>query len=105
MNTHEKDPYLNGISHYDDLESQVNNVIAGKAPNSFDFKKMLKNPLVYLTAIFVIFMVILWVWSPGFIKDENGSTKIVLLLLIPAILAALSAGALWFFWLRKIHVE
>jgi hypothetical protein len=105
MNTHEKDPYLNGISHYDELGTQVNNVIAGKAPNSFDFKKMLKNPLVYLTAIFVIFMVILWVWSPGFVKDEKGATKIMLLLIISAIVAVLSSGALWFFWLRKIHVE
>lgn len=105
MNTHEKDPYLNGISRYDDLESQVNNVIAGKAPNSFDFKKMLKNPLVYLAVIFVVFLVAIWVWSPSFVKGEKGSTKIGLLLLIPAIIAIVGSGALWVFWLRKIPSE
>ena len=34
------DAYLDGITHYDDLEHQVNNVISGKPPSSFDFQKL-----------------------------------------------------------------
>ena len=50
--TTQQDAYLDGMNNYDELEHQVNNVIAGKAPNSFDFQKILKNPLVYLGATF-----------------------------------------------------
>jgi len=106
MNTYQKDPYLNGLSHFDDLESQVNNVISGKAPNSIDFKKILKNPMVYLIGCFVIFMTILWVWSPGWLKqDDSKNIKIWLVILISIILSGISSGALWFFWLRKISVD
>ena len=35
--TTQQDAYLDGMNNYDELEHQVNNVIAGKAPNSFDF--------------------------------------------------------------------
>ena len=69
MNTH--DPYLIGISHYDNLDSQVNNIVSGKSPTSFNFSKLLKNPWVYLGTIFLIFLIILWVWSPSFLHNSK----------------------------------
>jgi len=98
--TTQQDPYMDGMNNYDELEHQVNNVIAGKAPNSFDFQKILKNPLVYLGVTFLIFLIILWFWSPGFIKDDEDNTKIWLILVITASLSLASTGAIWWFFLR-----
>ena len=78
-----------------------NNVIAGKPPNSFDFQKILKNPLVYLGATFLIFLIILWFWSPGFMKDDEEKTKLWLLLVITTSLSLASTGAIWWFFLKK----
>ena len=102
--TTQQDPYLDGINNYDALEHQVNNVIAGKAPNSFDFQKILKNPLVYLGATFLIFLIILWFWSPGFMKDDEEKTKLWLLLVITTSLSLASTGAIWWFFLKKKKV-
>ena len=43
--------YNRSLSSYDHLESQVNNVVAGKSPNSLNLSQMFKNPWIYL-AIF-----------------------------------------------------
>ena len=94
------DPYLDGLKHYDDLESQVNNVVSGKNPNSIDFSKFLKNPLVYLGGIFLILVIILYSWSPGFLQDDKHYTKWGLLLGISSGVALVGTGLIWWFMLR-----
>ena len=104
MNVHsQNDSYSIGIANYDNLDSQVNNIVSGKSPKSFNFSKLLKNPWVYLGTIFLIFLIILWVWSPSFLHNDNGKIKIWLILLITSILSLLITGLLWFFWLRKLN--
>ena len=94
------DPYLDGLKHYDDLETQVNNVVSGKSPNSIDISKFLKNPLVYLGGIFLILVIILYSWSPGFLQDDKHYTKWGLLLGISLFISMISSGLIWWFLLR-----
>ena len=97
----EKDPLHTSQFRFDNLESQVNNVVSGKAPSSIDFNKLIRKPWVYGTALFIVFLLIIWFWSPGFIKDDEGHNKTWLLLGIPFVLAAVSSGLLWFFVFRE----
>ena len=95
------DPLASGTFQFDTLESQVNNVVAGKPPSSMDFSKLIRNPWVYGTALFVIFLLILWTWSPGFLKNDDEKTKVWLLLLIAGLLSVISGGLIWFFTRKK----
>lgn len=99
------DPYLDGLKHYDDLETQVNNVVSGKNPNSIDFGKLLKNPLIYLGGIFLIFVITLYSWSPEFLQDEKHYTKWGSLLGISLVISLIGTGLIWWFMLRpKLEV-
>jgi len=93
--------YNRSLSSYDHLESQVNNVVAGKSPNSLNLSQMFKNPWIYLAIFSILFLIILWVWSPGFLKSEDNKTKWWLMLLIVGILTIISTGLVWYFFLRK----
>ncbi len=93
--------YNRSLSSYDQLESQVNNVVAGKSPNSLDLSKVFKSPWIYLGIFSILFLIILWVWSPGFLKNEENKTKWWLMLVIVGILTVISTGLVWYFFLRK----
>ena len=93
--------YNRSLSSYDHLESQVNNVVADKSPTSLNLTKMLKNPWIYVGVFSILFLSILWVWSPGFLQNEENKTKWWLLLTVAGVLTVISTGIVWYFFLRK----
>ena len=56
-------------------QSQVNNVVADKSPTSLNLTKLLKNPWIYVGVFSILFLSILWVWSPGLLQNEEHKTK------------------------------
>ena len=101
MSSQNHDTYSKSLHNFDGLNSQVNNVVAGKEPTQMNIMKWLKRPYIYGPAIFIVVLIILWFLDFGFLKDqETKKTKTWLLLLIAGVVA-LAASVGIFFFLRS----